>query len=56
MFEAGDVNKMTSALRAPSGGDFKLKFEAGDDWFAGDEGEAACRLDTVLSNAFGWMV
>ena len=28
---------MTNALRAPSGGDFKLSFKTGDAWYAGDE-------------------
>lgn len=41
------ANKMTNALRAPSGGDFKLKFAAGDAWFAGDEAKAL--TDAILS-------
>ena len=31
------AHKMTNALRAPSGGDFKLPVELGDIWYAGDE-------------------
>jgi PelA/Pel-15E family pectate lyase len=31
------ANKMTNALRAPSGGDFKLSAPAGDAWYASDE-------------------
>jgi PelA/Pel-15E family pectate lyase len=31
------ANKMTNALRAPSGGDFKLHTNTGDAWYAGDE-------------------
>lgn len=41
------ANKMTSAIKAPSGGDFKLKFEPGDTWFAG--AEAKQLADTILS-------
>jgi PelA/Pel-15E family pectate lyase len=41
------VNRMTNALRAPSGGDFKLKFKAGDAWFAGDEAKQLA--DAILS-------
>lgn len=42
-----DENKMTSALRAPSGGDFKLKHQAGDIWFAGEEAKQLA--DSILS-------
>ncbi|TAK92963.1 MAG: pectate lyase, partial [Verrucomicrobia bacterium] len=31
------ANKLTNALRAPSGGDFKMHTKAGAAWFAGDE-------------------
>src|SRR6185295_6820947 len=31
------AGKMTNALRAPSGGDFKLSVKTGDAWFASDE-------------------
>ena len=41
------ANKMTNALRAPSGGDFKLKVKAGDAWFASDEAKQLA--DAVLS-------
>jgi PelA/Pel-15E family pectate lyase len=41
------ARKMTNALRAPSGGDFKLKFKAGDAWFAGDEAKQLA--DSILS-------
>jgi PelA/Pel-15E family pectate lyase len=41
------ANKMTNALRAPSGGDFKLPAEAGDAWYAGVE--ASNLIHTVLS-------
>lgn len=40
-------NKMTNAVRAPSGGDFKLKAKVGDAWFASDE--ARQLADTILS-------
>src|SRR6267378_2684997 len=49
------AHKMTNALRAPSGGDFKLKFNAGDAWYAGDEAKQFA--DTILSYqtpAGGW--
>jgi PelA/Pel-15E family pectate lyase len=41
------ANKMTNALRAPSGGDFKLKAKAGDAWFGGDEAKQLA--DAILS-------
>jgi PelA/Pel-15E family pectate lyase len=41
------ANKMTNALRAPSGGDFKLSFKAGDVWYAGNEAKQLA--DAVLS-------
>jgi len=41
------ANKMTAALRAPSGGDFKLSFKAGDAWFGGEEAKQLA--DAVLS-------
>lgn len=41
------ANKMTNALRAPSGGDFKLKVQAGDAWFAG--AQAKQLADAILS-------
>lgn len=31
------AHKMTNALRAPSGGDFKLSIPTGDTWYASDE-------------------
>lgn len=41
------ANKMTNALRAPSGGDFKLSAKTGEAWYASD---AAKQLaDAVLS-------
>ncbi len=49
------ANKMTNALRAPSGGDFKLPAPAGDPWYAGDE--ARLLANAVLSYqtpAGGW--
>jgi PelA/Pel-15E family pectate lyase len=49
------ANKMTNALRAPSGGDFKLKREPGDAWFAGDEAKQLA--DAILSyqtTSGGW--
>ena len=48
-------NAMTQALKAPSGGDFKLPEEPGDAWFASDE--AKVLADVVLSYqtaAGGW--
>ena len=41
------ANKMTHALRAPSGGDFKLKAKVSDAWFAGDEAKKLA--DAILS-------
>ncbi len=41
------ANKLPGALRAPSGGDFKLSFKAGDAWYAGDE--AKLLADAILS-------
>lgn len=41
------VHKMTNALRAPSGGDFKLSFPAGDAWYAGSEAKQLA--DAILS-------
>ncbi|MEO5914512.1 MAG: pectate lyase [Luteolibacter sp.] len=41
------ANSLPKALRAPSGGDFKLKFEAGDPWFGGEE--AKVLADSILS-------
>jgi PelA/Pel-15E family pectate lyase len=41
------ANNMTSALKAPSGGDFKLSFEAGDAWYAGEEAKSLA--DAILS-------
>jgi PelA/Pel-15E family pectate lyase len=41
------ANRMTSALRAPDGGDFKLPAPAGDPWYAGDE--ARQLAEAVLS-------
>jgi len=41
------AHKMTNALRAPSGGDFKLKVQAGDAWFAG--AQAKQLADAILS-------
>ena len=46
---------MTNALKAPSGGDFKLAVKAGDAWFGSDEAKALA--DIVLSYqtpAGGW--
>jgi PelA/Pel-15E family pectate lyase len=41
------ANKMTNALRAPSGGDFKTPAVTGDPWYATDEAKQLA--DTVLS-------
>lgn len=41
------ANQMPDAVRAPSGGDFKLKAKVGDAWFASDE--ARQLADTILS-------
>jgi len=41
------ANKMTNALRAPSGGDFKLHTNIGDAWFA--SAEAKQMADSILS-------
>lgn len=41
------ANKMTNALRAPSGGDFKLKPKVSAAWFAGDEAKQLA--DAILS-------
>ena len=40
-------NNLASAIKAPSGGDFKLSFKAGDPWFASDEAKQLA--DVVLS-------
>lgn len=42
-----NANHMDKALRAPSGGDFKLSAEDGDAWFASDE--AKLLADIILS-------
>jgi PelA/Pel-15E family pectate lyase len=41
------ANKLAVALRAPSGGDFKLPRKAGDAWYAGDEAKAL--TESILS-------
>ena len=41
------AHKMTNALRAPSGGDFKLSAKTGDAWYASDEAKQLA--DAVLS-------
>lgn len=41
------ANKMTNALRAPSGGDFKLSVPAGDPWYGGPEAQTLA--DAILS-------
>ena len=49
------ANKMAHAIRAPSGGDFKLKAKVSDAWFAGDEAKKLA--DAILSfqtPAGGW--
>jgi PelA/Pel-15E family pectate lyase len=49
------ANKLPSAIRAPSDGDFKLSKPAGDSWYAGDD--ARKLADTILSYqtpAGGW--
>ncbi len=49
------ANNLTSAVKAPNGGDFKLKAEAGDAWFAGDEAKKLA--DSILSfqtSSGGW--
>lgn len=49
------ANKMTNALRAPSGGDFKLKVKAGDAWFAGDEAkQLAAAVLSFQTPSGGW--
>jgi PelA/Pel-15E family pectate lyase len=40
-------NKLPAALKAPSGGDFKLSHQAGDGWYAGDEAKQLA--DIILS-------
>jgi PelA/Pel-15E family pectate lyase len=50
-----EKNAMTAALKAPSGGDFKLSADQGDAWFSSDEAKAI--VDVVLSYqtpAGGW--
>ncbi|MBX3433356.1 MAG: pectate lyase [Pirellulales bacterium] len=42
-----DASGLSAALRAPSGGDFKLSAKAGDPWYAGDE--AGRLADVILS-------
>ena len=46
--------KITNALKAPSGGDFKLNRPAGDAWYAGDE--AGQLADAILPDALGRLV
>lgn len=49
------ANGMTSALAAPSGGDFKLPAEAGDAWYAGEEAKQLAEV--ILSyqtTSGGW--
>lgn len=41
------ANNLTNAVRAPSGGDFRLPVQPGDAWFAGDEAKQLA--DVVLS-------
>jgi PelA/Pel-15E family pectate lyase len=41
------AHQMTAALRAPSGGDFKLKMKPGDPWFGTDEAKQLA--DAILS-------
>lgn len=41
------AHNLTNALRAPSGGDFKLPAPGGDPWYAGDEAKQLA--DAVLS-------
>ena len=41
------AHQMTNALRAPSGGDFKLSAKTGDAWYAGDEAKQLA--NTILS-------
>ena len=41
------ANGMTNVIRAPSGGDFKLKRKAGDAWYARDEAKQLA--DAILS-------
>ena len=49
------ANKMTNALRAPSGGDFKLKVQTGDAWFAGDEARhLASAILSYQTPSGGW--
>lgn len=49
------ANGLTDALRAPSGGDFKLKAEAGDAWFAGDEAkQLANAILSFQTPSGGW--
>lgn len=40
-------NKLPAALKAPSGGDFKLSHEAGDAWYGSDEAKQLA--DAILS-------
>jgi hypothetical protein len=41
------ANRLTNALRAPDGGDFKLKVAPGDEWYA--SAEAGRLADVILS-------
>lgn len=50
-----EKNSMLQALKAPSGGDFKLPADPGDSWFSSDEAKAL--VDVVLSyqtSVGGW--
>lgn len=49
------ARKMTNVLRAPSGGDFKLKAKAGDSWFGGDEAKLlAAAILSYQTPSGGW--
>ena len=47
--------KLTNALKAPSGGDFKLNHPAGDAWYAGEEaGQLADAILSYQTLSGGW--
>jgi len=49
------ANKMTNALRAPSGGDFKLKVPVGDAWYASDDArQLANAILSYQTPSGGW--
>lgn len=48
-------HKLPGALKAPDGGDFKLSFDAGDAWYAGDDAQQlAAAILSYQTQSGGW--